>query len=111
MAQKWWQTLTSKASLQVPMIPLVPLQLLSLSLICVLLHNSKASKFKKFTETKLLAQFDSDIQSVEKMSLQFSTGNVFEPKRKLRVLRTRLTHLEGNVKYATFCNSFKKCSI
>ncbi|KAF3706480.1 Lipase member H [Channa argus] len=53
-----------------------------------------ASEFKKYTETKLLAQFDKDIQKVEKMSLKFSTGNVLKPKYKLRVLRIRLTHLE-----------------
>nr|XP_020454646.1 lipase member H [Monopterus albus] len=56
--------------------------------------DHKASKFKKYTGTKLFAQFDKDIQSVEKMSLKFSTGNVFKPKYKLRILRIRLTHLE-----------------
>ncbi|XP_040005654.1 lipase member H-like isoform X2 [Xiphias gladius] len=55
--------------------------------------DHKSSKFKKYTETKLFAQFDKDIQSVEKVSLKFSTGNVFKPKYKLRVLRIRLTHL------------------
>uniref|UniRef100_A0A8C4E1W3 Lipase domain-containing protein n=1 Tax=Dicentrarchus labrax TaxID=13489 RepID=A0A8C4E1W3_DICLA len=57
--------------------------------------NHKAVEFKKYTETKLLAQFDKDLESVEKVSLKFSTGNVFKPKYKLRVLRLRLTHLEG----------------
>lgn len=56
--------------------------------------NHKAAKFKRYTETKLFAQFDKDIQSVKKMSLKFSTGNVFKPKYKLRVLRIRLTNLE-----------------
>ncbi|XP_044077559.1 lipase member H isoform X2 [Siniperca chuatsi] len=56
--------------------------------------DHKAAKFKKYTETKLLAQFDKDIQSVKKVSLKFSTGNVFKPKYKLRVLRIRLTNLE-----------------
>ncbi|XP_076606933.1 lipase member H [Chaetodon auriga] len=56
--------------------------------------DHKAANFRSFTETKLFAQFDKDTQSVEKMSLKFSTGNVFKPKYKLRVLRVRLTHLE-----------------
>uniref|UniRef100_H3CXC9 Lipase, member Ia n=1 Tax=Tetraodon nigroviridis TaxID=99883 RepID=H3CXC9_TETNG len=53
-----------------------------------------AFTFKRFTETRLLAQFDKDIKSVEKMSLKFSTGSVLQPKYKLRVLRVRLTPLE-----------------
>ncbi|KAM4620293.1 lipase member H [Polymixia lowei] len=56
--------------------------------------NHKASKFKKFTETKMLAQFDKDLQSVTKVSIRFSTGNALKSKHKLRVLRIRLTHLE-----------------
>ncbi|XP_070839348.1 lipase member H [Chaetodon trifascialis] len=56
--------------------------------------DHKAAKFQSFTETKLFAQFDKDTQSVEKMSLKYSTGNVFKPKYKLRVLRVRVTHLE-----------------
>ncbi|GAA6232232.1 lipase member H-like [Lates japonicus] len=56
--------------------------------------NHKSSKFKRYTETHLFAQFAKDIQSVEKVSVKFSTGNVFKPKYKLRVLRLRLTHLE-----------------
>ncbi|XP_061904543.1 lipase member H isoform X4 [Entelurus aequoreus] len=56
----------------------------------------RASEFKKYTETALFANFDTDLLSVKKMSLMFSTGNVFKPKYKLRVLRVRLTHLERN---------------
>uniref|UniRef100_A0A8D0AGA1 Lipase, member Ia n=1 Tax=Sander lucioperca TaxID=283035 RepID=A0A8D0AGA1_SANLU len=56
--------------------------------------DHKTSQFNKYTETNLFAQFDKDLQSVEKVSLKFSTGNVFKPKYKLRVLRIRLTHLE-----------------
>ncbi|XP_069002577.1 lipase member H-like [Embiotoca jacksoni] len=54
-----------------------------------------ATKFKMYTETTLFAQFPTDIQSVEKVSLKFSTGNVLQPKHKLRILRIRLTHLES----------------
>ncbi|XP_054482107.1 lipase member H-like [Anoplopoma fimbria] len=56
--------------------------------------DHKESEFKKHTETTLLAHFDKDVQSVKKVSLKFSTGNVLKPKYKLRVLRIRLTHLE-----------------
>ncbi|XP_008274482.1 lipase member H [Stegastes partitus] len=56
--------------------------------------DHKASKFKTYTETKLFAHFDQDIQSVKKVSLEFSTGAVLQPKRKLRALRVRLTNLE-----------------
>uniref|UniRef100_A0A3P8WXR3 Lipase, member Ia n=1 Tax=Cynoglossus semilaevis TaxID=244447 RepID=A0A3P8WXR3_CYNSE len=56
--------------------------------------DHKSSEFRKFTETTLFAQFDKDVKDVEKMSVTFSTGNVFKPKYKLRVLRVRLTHLE-----------------
>ncbi|XP_026183607.1 lipase member H [Mastacembelus armatus] len=56
--------------------------------------NHKASKFREYTETKMLAQVGKNIQSVEKMSLKFSNGNTCSPKYKLRVLRIRLTNLE-----------------
>ncbi|XP_038564122.1 lipase member H isoform X2 [Micropterus salmoides] len=55
--------------------------------------DHKAAEFKRYTETRLFAQFDKDILSVKEVSLKFSTGNVFKPKYKLRVLRIRLTHL------------------
>ncbi|XP_034034373.1 lipase member H-like [Thalassophryne amazonica] len=54
----------------------------------------KASKFKKYTETKLLVHFDKDILLLKTVSLTFSTGNVLKPKYKLRVLRIRLTSLD-----------------
>ncbi|KAM9846812.1 lipase member H isoform 1-T2 [Aulostomus maculatus] len=57
--------------------------------------DHRASEFKKYTETKLLAQFDKDLTSVKRVSLIFSTGNVFKPKYTLRVLRIRLTPLES----------------
>lgn len=55
--------------------------------------NHKQSKFKQYTETTLLAQFDKEIPSVEKVTLKFSTGDVFKPKYKLRIIRVRLTPL------------------
>ncbi|XP_061559232.1 lipase member H [Phycodurus eques] len=63
--------------------------------------DHKAAQFQKFTEMKLFAQFDTDLKSVNKMSLIFSTGNVFKSKYKLRVLRIRLTHLERH--YRPLC--------
>lgn len=62
-----------------------------LNLLCAYCHISAAAKFQRFTETKLFAQFDKDVQSVMNMSLKFYTGNAFKPKYKLRVLRVRLT--------------------
>ncbi|CAB1316041.1 unnamed protein product, partial [Coregonus sp. 'balchen'] len=56
--------------------------------------SNKASKFEKYSETRLLAQFDKDIQKVHKISIKFSTGNALQFKHKLRVLRIRLVHLE-----------------
>ncbi|XP_072302317.1 lipase member H-like [Eucyclogobius newberryi] len=61
----------------------------------VAITDHQASKFKKFTETKMLAHFDSDIKGpVDKLSLTFTTGNVLKPLYKLRVLRLRLTPME-----------------
>lgn len=62
--------------------------------------TSTAFEFKRFTGTRLLAQFNKDVKSVMKMSLKFSTGNVLKPKYKLRVLRVRLTSLEGRERWA-----------
>ncbi|CAL9685570.1 unnamed protein product [Knipowitschia caucasica] len=57
--------------------------------------DHQASKFKKFTETRMFVHFDSDIETpVDKISLTFTTGNVFRPLYKLRVLRLRLTPVE-----------------
>lgn len=59
--------------------------------------DHRASKFKKFRETTMLAHFDTDPEiPVNKISLTFTTGNVFKPLYKLRVLRLRLTPLETN---------------
>ncbi|XP_075876623.1 lipase member H-like [Nelusetta ayraudi] len=57
-----------------------------------------ATKFQRFTETKLFAQFDKDIRSAVSMSLKFTTGNAFKPKYKLRVLRVRLTPVNSTEK-------------
>lgn len=56
-------------------------------------HN--ATRFKKFIETRMLAPFNAGVQSVDKISLTFTTGNVFKPSYKLRVLRLRLVPLES----------------
>ncbi|XP_036823666.1 lipase member H isoform X1 [Oncorhynchus mykiss] len=64
--------------------------------------NHKASSFKKYSETRLLAQFEKDLQKVHKISIKFSRVNAFKPKYKLRVLRIRLTHLERKDRKASF---------
>lgn len=59
--------------------------------------DHRASKFEKFTETRMLAHFDTDPQTpVKKVSLTFTTGNVFKPLYKLRVLTLRLTPIDTN---------------
>lgn len=78
--------------------------------------TSKAAEFKKYSETRLLAQFDRDIQSVKKVSLKFSTGNPLKAKQKLSVLRIRLTHLERKERCAPrgflkMCDVFPKCQV
>ncbi|KAG7484357.1 hypothetical protein MATL_G00048290 [Megalops atlanticus] len=56
--------------------------------------DHKAAKFEQYKTTRLLAQFDKNLQSVQKISLQFSTGNVVGPRYKLRLLRIQLRPLE-----------------
>ncbi|XP_053703980.1 lipase member H isoform X1 [Synchiropus splendidus] len=72
--------------------------------ITVKLHNKtetavatidhRASEFRKFHESHLFAQFDKKLPAVDRVSAMFYTGNVFQPKYKLRVLRLRLTNLD-----------------
>lgn len=57
--------------------------------------DHKAWAFRRFSDTRMLAQFQRGMSSVEKVSLQFSTGKVLQPQLKLRVLRVRLRPLEG----------------
>ncbi|CAN9501415.1 unnamed protein product [Ophioblennius macclurei] len=56
--------------------------------------DHKKTKFKKYRVTKMFAQFDKEISSVEKVSLKFSTGNVLMPQNKLRILQVKLTSLD-----------------
>ena len=60
------------------------------------LSPSKAAEFIFYTEKTLLAQFDRDLQPVERVTLSFSTGNALKPRYKLRVLRIRLTPLHSS---------------
>lgn len=55
---------------------------------------SKLLRFEQYTSTRLLAQFDEDLQQVQKISLRISTGNVIGPRYKMRLLRIRLTPLD-----------------
>ncbi|XP_066556026.1 lipase member H [Amia ocellicauda] len=56
--------------------------------------DHKATKFEQYTESHLLAQFDEDLENIQKISVKFSTGNVIGPRYKLRVIRFKLTALE-----------------
>ncbi|XP_012674113.1 lipase member H isoform X2 [Clupea harengus] len=58
--------------------------------------DHKAAEFIFYTEKTLLAQFDRDLQPVERVTLSFSTGNALKPRYKLRVLRIRLTPLHSS---------------
>uniref|UniRef100_A0A667YVK0 Lipase, member Ib n=1 Tax=Myripristis murdjan TaxID=586833 RepID=A0A667YVK0_9TELE len=51
-------------------------------------------RLEQYTSTRLLAQFDEDLQPVQKISMRISTGNVIGPRYKIRLLRIRLTPLE-----------------
>ncbi|KAJ8278145.1 hypothetical protein GJAV_G00084360 [Gymnothorax javanicus] len=57
--------------------------------------DHKLSKFEQFTATRLLAQFDDDLNPVQKISLCFLTGNMIGPCYKIRLLRIRLTPEEA----------------
>ncbi|XP_035269062.1 lipase member H isoform X1 [Anguilla anguilla] len=56
--------------------------------------DHKLSKFEQYTATRLLAQFDEDLNPVQKITLCFLTGNMIGPRYKMRLLRIRLTPLE-----------------
>lgn len=56
--------------------------------------GSKLLRFEQYTSTRLLAQFDEDLQNVQKISLRINTGNIIGPRYKIRLLRIRFTPLE-----------------
>ncbi|XP_071760515.1 lipase member H [Centroberyx gerrardi] len=56
--------------------------------------DHKPIRFEQYTSTRLLAQFDEDLQSVQKISIRVNTGNVIGPRYKIRLLRIRLIPLE-----------------
>ncbi|XP_064412826.1 lipase member H [Latimeria chalumnae] len=55
--------------------------------------NRVAKEFQKYKEVHLLAKFQHDFEKISRISLKFSTGNVFGPKYKLRIIRMRLRPL------------------
>ncbi len=59
-----------------------------------LFDPSKLLRFEQYTSTRLLAQFDEDLQQVQKISMRINTGNVIGPRYKIRLLRIRFTPLE-----------------
>uniref|UniRef100_A0A8C3B1W1 Lipase, member Ib n=1 Tax=Cyclopterus lumpus TaxID=8103 RepID=A0A8C3B1W1_CYCLU len=56
--------------------------------------DHKRLRFEQYTSTRLLAQFDEDLQPVHKISMRINTGNVIGPRYKIRLLRIRFTPLE-----------------
>lgn len=56
--------------------------------------HSKQLRFEQYTSSRLLAQFDEDLQQVHKISMRINTGNVIGPRYKIRLLRIRFTPLE-----------------
>ncbi|XP_058474787.1 lipase member H [Solea solea] len=56
--------------------------------------DHKLFRLEQYTSTRLLAQFNDDLQSVQKITLRINTGNVIGPRYKIRLLRIRFTPLE-----------------
>ncbi|KAM6907983.1 lipase member H [Lycodopsis pacificus] len=56
--------------------------------------DQKRLRFEQYTSTRLLAQFDEDLQQVQKISMRINTGNVIGPRYKIRLLRIRFTPLQ-----------------
>ncbi|XP_053714718.1 lipase member H isoform X1 [Synchiropus splendidus] len=56
--------------------------------------DHKRLRLEQYTSTRLLAQFDEDLQNVHKISMRIVTGNVIGPRYKIRLLRIRFTPLE-----------------
>ncbi|TSY69808.1 Lipase member H [Bagarius yarrelli] len=61
-------------------------------------EERKWFKFQRFTETRLLAQFDRDLHPVEKITLKYVTANKLSAHYKLRILRFRLTPLKSGLR-------------
>ncbi|XP_029955074.1 lipase member H [Salarias fasciatus] len=56
--------------------------------------DHKLLRLEQYTSTRLLAQFEDDLQPVHKISLRINTGNVIGPRYKIRLLRIRFTPLD-----------------
>uniref|UniRef100_A0A8C6T2Y4 Lipase, member Ib n=1 Tax=Neogobius melanostomus TaxID=47308 RepID=A0A8C6T2Y4_9GOBI len=56
--------------------------------------DHKLLRFEQYTSTRLLAEFDDDISTVQKISMRINTGNVIGPRYKIRLLRIRFTPLD-----------------
>uniref|UniRef100_A0A665URH2 Lipase, member Ib n=1 Tax=Echeneis naucrates TaxID=173247 RepID=A0A665URH2_ECHNA len=67
---------------------------LQISSLLSFILRSKLLRLEQYTSTRLLAQFDEDLQHIQKISLRISTGNVIGPRYKIRLLRIRFTPLE-----------------
>lgn len=60
--------------------------------------DHKFYKFERFSETVMLAQFERDVQNVDRITLKYHVGTSCSSRYKLRVLRFRLTPLENGVR-------------
>lgn len=67
-----------------------------------LLSSSKSLMFERFVESSVLAQFDRDVQPVKEVTLRFCTGKGLGPRKKLRLLRIRLTPLQNHHRCVCF---------
>uniref|UniRef100_A0A4W5KRI8 Lipase, member Ib n=1 Tax=Hucho hucho TaxID=62062 RepID=A0A4W5KRI8_9TELE len=56
--------------------------------------DRKLFRFEQYTSTRLLVQFDEDLQPIQKISLSIATRNVIGPRYKIRLIRIHLTPLE-----------------
>ncbi|XP_052357956.1 lipase member H-like isoform X2 [Oncorhynchus keta] len=56
--------------------------------------DHKLFRFEQYTSTRLLVQFDEDLQPIQKISLSIATRNVIGPRYKIRLIRIRLAPLE-----------------
>ncbi|CDQ98295.1 unnamed protein product [Oncorhynchus mykiss] len=56
--------------------------------------DHKLFRFEQYTSTRLLVQFDEDLQPIQKISLSIATRNMIGPRYKIRLIRIRLAPLE-----------------
>ena len=73
--------------------------------------RSKRVRLEQYTSTRLLAQFDEDLQHIQKISIRINTRNIIGPRYKIRLLRIRFTPLENPERSAFAAQLFSRESI